>query len=90
MPMEVSVASPNAEIPRLADELENRCSALEEITQLLQGKLTRVTRDPEQDDQPALANPPGMTGLGVDLGRTADRTAEVIKQLHDLYERLEL
>lgn len=86
----VSVSKSHAEIPRIADELENRCSALEELVQLLQGKLARVTRDPEVAEAPALATPPSITGLGVDLNRSADRLAEVLRQLHDLYDRTEL
>ena len=96
IPMEVATASKLSvspagnEIPRLADDLENRCTALEEVVQLLQGKLARVTRDPSQDAAPALANPPSITGLGVDLCRSADRLAVILRELHDLYERIEL
>lgn len=91
MPMEVpSVSASSAEIPRCADEIENKCSGLEEVLQLLQGKLARVTRDPEAADAPALANSPSITGLGVDLNRSGDRLAEILRGLYDLYHRIEL
>lgn len=81
---------PPAEIPLLSDELENRASALEEIVNLLNGKLARVLRDDPEVAVPALENPPSRTGLGVDLSRTGDRLAITIKELHSIYDRLEL
>jgi len=90
MQFHASEGPPRAEIGLLVDELQSRCSLLEEATDMLTNKLATVLREPTPSPADDTASVCKHTLMGRELDASNARLMVVAERLGDLIGRLEV